>query len=82
MMETIQAGYSIVTADGDEAIGTVKSIDRQRKQFNVYLENSGEWTLPGAAIASVHAGKVVLDLSALSGALLEAVKKAHEAETE
>jgi hypothetical protein len=46
----------------------------------IYVENAGDFTVPGAAVAAVHAQKVILNPAKLDKRLREAIRHAHDAE--
>ena len=46
----------------------------------IYVENSGEYTVPLAAVAAVHPQKVLLNVAKLDKRLRAAIGHAHDAE--
>lgn len=78
MNEPIQTGLMVFLAEGKEGIGAVR--ETAPDHIVVYVENSGEFTVPRAAVRKVHDGKVVLDPRQVDPALLKAVGHAHDSE--
>jgi len=63
--------------DGDE-IGAVRDV--RDKDLIVYVEGTGDFIVTADQVTAVHAGKVILDLSALDVALRDAIQHAHDRE--
>lgn len=78
MIERVQVGDMAFTAEGREGIGAVRAL--HQGHFVLYVENGGEFDIPASAIARVHDGKVLLDPSKLTRALLQAIGHAHDRE--
>jgi len=78
MNELIETGFMVFLAEGKEGIAAVRETDKDH--IVIYVENSGEFTIPRAAIRSVHDEKVVLDPTKVDTALLKAVGHAHDRE--
>jgi len=78
MNEPIETGFMVFLAEGKEGIAAVRETDRDH--IVIYVENSGEFTIPRSAIRSVHDEKVLLDPSKVDTALLKAVGHAHDRE--
>jgi hypothetical protein len=82
MAQQIEIGFQTFVSDGGEEFGAVRDIARDGKTLVVYVENSGDFTVPVAAVSAVHAKKVVFDRKKLDAQLLRAIGRAHDAETE
>jgi hypothetical protein len=78
MQESIQVGYHAFVSDGAETFGAVRDVSPET--VVVYVENSGDFTIPRAAVRAVHYQKVVFDVARLDPKLIEAIGHAHEAE--
>ncbi len=81
MQETIQVGFETFVSDGDVAFGAVRQVAPQgRPELVVYVENAGDFVVPLAAVAAVHAKKVILNRAKLDRDLRRAIGHAHDAE--
>ena len=78
MSEPIEAGFMVFLKEGSEGIGAVRRASDQ--SIVVYIENSGEFTLPRKAVAKVHDHKVMLDPRQVPSELLEALHHVHDRE--
>ena len=79
--ETIQEGFEVFLSDNDKAFGAVmEKPSRPKGDFLIYVENGGEFTVPGSAVAAVHSQKVILNKAKLGKALRDAIRHAHDAE--
>lgn len=77
----IEIGYQAFTHDGGEEFGAVRDVQPDgRPELIVYIENSGEYTVPLSAVTAVHSEKVVIDVSQLPEVLQKAIEHAHERE--
>jgi hypothetical protein len=77
----IEIGYQAFTHDGGEEFGAIRDVQPDgRPELIVYIENSGEYTVPLSAVTAVHSEKVVIDVSQLSPVLQQAIDHAHERE--
>jgi hypothetical protein len=77
----IEIGYQAFTHDGGEEFGAVRDVQPDgRPELIVYIENSGEYTVPLTAVTGVHSEKVVIDVSQLPEAVQEAISHAHDRE--
>jgi hypothetical protein len=77
-MEAIEIGYQAFTQDGGEEFGAVRAVGDDT--ITVYVENTGDFVVPMAAVRSVHAQKVVVDCTQLDPELRDAINHAHDAE--
>lgn len=74
-------GDQVYLAEGGEEFGAVRAVEPNgQPELVVYVENSGEFSVPLAAIAAVHHGKVILHGTALAPAMQVAIRHAHERE--
>ena len=76
----IEVGHQVFLADGGEEVGAVREVRRKSRELVVFIENAGDFIIPGDAIKAVHAAKVVLDRAKLDDAVLDAVRHAHDRE--
>jgi hypothetical protein len=80
-VETITEGFEVFVHDGDTAFGAVRKVrPHGRAELVVYVENSGDYTVPLAAVRAVHSGKVIVDAAKLDQKLRRAIGHAHDAE--
>lgn len=67
--------------EGGEVFGAVRAVEPNgRPELLIYVENAGEFTVPLEAVKASHDGKVILRAGALSPALQNAIRHAHERE--
>jgi hypothetical protein len=76
----VEVGYQVFLEDGGEEVGAVREAGPDPREVTIYIENSGDFLVPEAAIRAVHYNKVILDREQLSAEILEAIGKAHDAE--
>jgi hypothetical protein len=79
-MENIKAGMMVFLADGQTGIGSVREISSD--QLVIQVENAGDFALPMDAVHTVHFDKVVLSPDKLDPGTLNAMRHAHDKETE
>lgn len=75
---TVEVGYQVFTEEGGEEVGAVRAV--RPHELQVYLENAGDFTIPGAAVVRVHDGKVIVDEARLGPELRRAIAHAHDRE--
>ena len=84
MKDTIAAvrpGFQVFLEEGGEECGAVREVAPDgRPELVVYVENGGEFVVPGRAVRGVHDGKVVLDRTRLDETMLDAIRHAHDGE--
>jgi len=79
--EAMQEGFEVFISDNDKPFGAVRQKPARAKgDFVIYVENAGEFTVPGQAVAAVHAQKVILNAAKLDKRLRDAIRHAHDAE--
>ncbi len=78
MEEPIQEGFDVFVHDGDKAFGAIRKV--LPHDVIVYVENSGDYTVPLSAVKEVQAEKVVLDCAKLEHRLRRAIGHAHQHE--
>ncbi|MFT3775329.1 MAG: hypothetical protein QM820_59025 [Minicystis sp.] len=77
----IEVGYQVFTKDGGEEFGAVRQvIPGGRPEIVVYVENTGDFVIPLAAVAAVHSQKVIVDVEHLDERIRVAIGHAHDAE--
>lgn len=77
----IEIGYQAFTLDGGEEFGAVRDVlPDGRPELIVYIENSGEYTVPLSAVKAVHSEKVVIDVQQLPTSVQDAIAHAHDRE--
>jgi hypothetical protein len=77
----IEVGYQVFERDGTEEFGAVRDLVLvEPPGIVVYIENSGEYTVPLSAITAVHSGKVLVDVNKLPPDVQNAVRHAHDRE--
>jgi hypothetical protein len=78
--ETIEEGALVFVADGEDGIGSVRKVLADKSALVVYIENAGDFVIPGGAVRAVHSGKVILNLDELPRPVLEAIGNARKSE--
>lgn len=74
-------GDQVFASEDGEEFGAVRAVQPNGKlELVVYVENSGEFSVPLAAIDGVHDGKVILHAPSLSPAMQVAIRHAHMSE--
>jgi len=76
--EKIREGFDVFVHDGENAFGAVREVGQGK--IIVYVENSGDFTIPFSAVKDVHSDKIILDCTKLDLDLREAIGHAHEGE--
>ena len=77
----IEIGDQAFTHDGGEEFGAVRDVQPDgRPELIVYIENSGEYTVPLSAVRAVHSGKVLIDVDQLPSVIQQAIEHAHDRE--
>lgn len=80
-LERIREDFEVYVHDGEVAFGAVRQVGPGgRPEIVVFVENSGEFTVPLSAVRDVHDEKVILDCGRLDRRLREAIGHAHVAE--
>lgn len=78
MSQGIEIGYVAFIDGRVSAIGAIRDV--MNDSVLIYVENSGDFSVPITAVIAVHDGKVVLDKSKLQKPLLAAVDHSHDQE--
>ena len=78
MHEKIQEGFDVFLHDGEGFVGAVRQV--RRHELVVYVENSGDFTVPLEAVKDAEAEKVILDPAKLPSKMLEAIRARKNAE--
>ena len=81
MQEKLEVGFQTFVNDAPEEFGAVRAISKDGKQLTVYVENSGDFTVPASAVISVQSEKVTFDCGKLEPKLRAAIGHAHDRET-
>ena len=77
----IQEGFEVFAAETGKPFGAVRRVSPHgRPELVIYVENSGEYTVPLDAVAAVHPQKVLLNVAKLDNRLRAAIGHAHDAE--
>jgi len=80
-LPNIEVGFQVFVSEGGQEIGAVRQVAPfGRPEFEIYVENAGDFVVPLTAVVSVHASKVVLDGKKLEARLQQAIRHAHDAE--
>jgi hypothetical protein len=80
-MDRIEVGFQAFVTNGTEEFGAVRAVSPQG-DVTVYVENSGDFVIPGHAVTGVAFGKVTFDSKKLDRKLRDAIGHAHDAESE
>ena len=78
MLERVEVGDMVFIGEGQEGIGAVRLV--RKDTFVLFVENAGEFDIPGSAIVGVHDRKIIVDPARLSRGVLDAVGHAHDRE--
>ena len=78
MHEKIREGFDVFLAGGGKSFGAVRQVSKA--ELVVYIENSGDFEIPLAAVKDTDAEKVMLDYALLGPKLKEAIHRAHSGE--
>jgi hypothetical protein len=77
----IEVGYQVFAHDGGEEFGAVRYVvPNDRPEIVIYIENSGEVTVPLSAVTAVHSSKVLVAVERLPPAVQRAIRNAHARE--
>jgi hypothetical protein len=77
----IQEGFEVFASETGKPFGAVRKVSPHgRPELVIYVENSGEYTVPLDAVAAVHPQKVLLNVGKLDKRLRAAIGHAHDAE--
>ncbi len=74
----MQRDWEVFAKDGATGVGAVREVFDE--YIVVYFEGFGDQRIVENQIASVHDGKVLLNVGALSDEVQAAIAKAHQAE--
>ena len=79
----IEIGFQVYAADGQDPFGAVRQVaPGGQPTIMVNVEGAGDFVLPLTAVASVHAGKVVVKVDELAAEVRHAIGHAHDLETD
>jgi hypothetical protein len=78
MRDKIEVGYQTFVSDGESEFGAIREVSKTG--LVVYVENSGEFSVPLEAVHAVHSKKVIFDCKKLDATLRRAIGHAHDAE--
>ena len=77
----IQIGFATFVTDGTVPFGAVRDISPEgQAELVIYVENAGDFTVPLAAVETVHFEKVMFNSKLLDRKLQDAIEHAHDAE--
>jgi hypothetical protein len=77
----IKEGFEVFVSETGKPFGAVRQVSPHgRQELVIYVENSGEYTVPLSAVTAVHPQKVLLNLAKLDKRLRDAIRHAHDAE--
>ena len=77
----IQEGFEVFASETGKPFGAVRQVSPHgRQELVIYVENSGEYTVPLSAVTAVHPPKVLLNLAKLDKRRRDAIRHAHDAE--
>lgn len=76
--EQLRPELPVFAHDGEIAFGAVRAV--YANDLTVYIENTGDVSIPMDAVTDVHFGKVLLDVSKLSDSTRAAILRAHSSE--
>jgi hypothetical protein len=77
----IRLGDQVYTSEGADPVGAVRELrSGSHPALIIYIENSGDITIPVPAIRAVHDGKVVLDPDKLEDPVRRALGHVRDSE--
>ena len=76
----IRIGFQVFIKDGGDEVGAVRDLCGRRPEILVYVENTGDVTVPVGAITAVHYQKVIVDPAHLPPDVQRALRRAHDSE--
>lgn len=77
----IKEGFQAFSTEGGDEFGAVRAVaPGGQPEIVVYVENSGDFTIPLTAVHAVHDGKIIVDLAKVDSVLRAAISKAHNRE--
>ena len=77
----IRLGDQVYTAEGADPVGAVRELrSGTHPALIIYIENSGDISIPVPAIRAVHDGKVVLDPDKLEDPVRRALGHVRDSE--
>jgi sporulation protein YlmC with PRC-barrel domain len=77
----IEVGYQVFTSDGGEEVGAVRQVvPNDQPEIVVYIENTGDFSIPLSSVTAVHSHKVIVDLAKLDPRIQVAIGRAHDNE--
>ena len=74
----VSVGDQVYVVDGAEAFGSVRYVHSH--ELVIFIEGTGDVTVPATAVSAVHAGKVIVSEAALPEAVRLAIAAAHRVE--
>lgn len=74
----VSIGDQVFLEDGGITFGAVRQVHAH--ELTVFIEGTGDVTLPASAVTAVHSGKVIVSRNALSPTARQAIAVAHRRE--
>lgn len=74
----VQIGDQVYATEGGEVFGAVRYV--RPHELVVVIERHGDVVISAAAVTSVHDGKIIVDVHALSSEIQRAIRQAHAEE--
>jgi hypothetical protein len=74
----VSIGDQVYLEEGGVTFGAVRQV--RAHELTVFIEGTGDVTLPAAAVTAVHSGKVIVNREALSTTARQAIAVAHRRE--
>jgi hypothetical protein len=75
-MQKIREDLPVFLHDGEVSFGAIRRVS----PLVVYVEGSGDFEVPAAAVHDVHFDKVLIDIGKVDARLRAAIEKAHKGE--
>ena len=76
--EQLRPELPVFAHDGEISFGAVRAV--HARDLTVYIENTGDMSIPMKAVTDVHFGKVLLDANKLPESTRAAILRAHASE--
>jgi len=74
----VSIGDQVFVEDGAVSFGAVRGVHAH--ELTIFIEGSGDLTIPATAVTAVHDGKVIVNRTALPPAARQAIAVAHRRE--
>ena len=77
-LAAIEVDYQVFAVGSEEEFGAVREV--RPSEIVVYIEDSGDTTVPLSAVTDVVEEKVIVDITKLDRKIRDAIERAHRDE--